>query len=210
MLTHKGTKVIETERLFLRPAVREDAEAIFRNRTSDPEVTKYLTWPTHENLEITQWVVGSWLQGYEKNNFYQWLIEPKDLGQPIGTISVVDHNDRIEKCEIGYCIGKAWWRQGIMSEALGAVIGELFDHVGLSAVTARHDPRNPHSGAVMRKCGMTYTHTVIQQDRNNCGVCDADYYRITPAQMKKSACKNARTPFRNPGAVFVWCSDYLK
>ena len=43
MPTHKGTQTIETSRLILRRAVREDAEAMFRNWASDPEVTKFLT-----------------------------------------------------------------------------------------------------------------------------------------------------------------------
>ncbi len=94
-------------------------------------------------METTQWVVGSWVQGYEKNDFYQWLIVPKDLGQPIGTISVVDHNDSIKKCEIGYCIGKAWWHQGFVSESLKAVIRFLFDEVGINRIEARHDTNNP-------------------------------------------------------------------
>ena len=51
MLTHKGTQTIETERLILRRALREDAEAMFRNWASDPEVTKYLTWPTYEKID---------------------------------------------------------------------------------------------------------------------------------------------------------------
>lgn len=186
MLTHKGTKVIETERLFLRPAVREDAEAIFRNWTSDPEVTKYLTWPTHENLEITQWVVGSWLQGYEKNNFYQWLIEPKDLGQPIGTISVVDHNDRIEKCEIGYCIGKAWWHQGFVSESLNAVIRFLFNEVGMNRIEAKHDTNNPNSGHVMKKCGMKFEGISRSDGSNNQGLCDTAHYAILRTDQEYS------------------------
>ena len=47
MPTHKGTQTIETSRLILRRAVREDAEPMFRNWASDPEVTKFLTWPAH-------------------------------------------------------------------------------------------------------------------------------------------------------------------
>ena len=44
-MEHKGTKTIETERLTLRPFRAEDAEAMFRNWASDPEVTKFLTCP---------------------------------------------------------------------------------------------------------------------------------------------------------------------
>ena len=181
---HIGTQTIETKRLILRRFTPDDAESMYRNWASDPEVTRYLTWPPHASIDATRALLEDWASHYTEGNYLHWAIVLKALGEPIGSIAVVRLDEEANQGEVGYCIGKAWWRQGIMSEALGAVIGELFDHVGLSAVTARHDPRNPHSGAVMRKCGMTYTHTVIQQDRNNCGVCDADYYRITPAQMK--------------------------
>ena len=43
-MKHIGTKVIETRRLILRPFTMEDAQPMFDNWASDPEVTKYLTW----------------------------------------------------------------------------------------------------------------------------------------------------------------------
>ena len=178
MLTHKGTQTIETSRLILRRAVREDAEAMFRNWASDPEVTKFLTWPAHSNIAVSEMVIGSWLQEYEKENYYQWMIVLKDIGEPIGSISVVRQNDRVEEAEIGYCIGSRWWHQGIMSEALNAVIQYLFEEVGMNRVAARHDPNNPHSGGVMRKCGMQYEGTLRSSDRNNQGICDAAQYAI--------------------------------
>ena len=57
-----------------------------------------------------------------------------------------------------------------MSEALGAVIDFLFDEVGVNRVESRHDPRNPNSGAVMKKCGMKFEGTLRQSDRNNQGI----------------------------------------
>ncbi|MBR2067612.1 MAG: GNAT family N-acetyltransferase, partial [Solobacterium sp.] len=50
-MKHLGTKTIETSRLILRKLNDDDAEAMFRNWASDNEVTKYLTWPTHNNIE---------------------------------------------------------------------------------------------------------------------------------------------------------------
>ena len=50
-------------------------------------------------------VIGSWLQEYEKESYYQWMIVLKELDEPIGSISVVRQNDRVEEAEIGYCIG---------------------------------------------------------------------------------------------------------
>lgn len=185
MLTHKGTQTIETARLILRRAVREDAEAMFRNWASDPEVTKYLTWPTYEKVETAHQILDLWTSEYEKPNYYQWMIVLKELGEPIGSISVVRQNDRVEEAEIGYCIGSRWWHRGIVSEALAAVIEYLFTEVGMNRVAARHDPNNPHSGGVMRKCGMKYEGTHRACDRNNQGICDAAQYAILRSERKK-------------------------
>ena len=185
MLTHKGTQTIETSRLILRRAVREDAEAMFRNWASDPEVTKYLTWPTYEKVETAYQILDLWASEYEKSDYYQWMIVLKELGEPIGSISVVRQNDRVEEAEIGYCIGSRWWHRGIVSEALTAIIEYLFAKVGMNRVAARHDPNNPHSGGVMRKCGMKYEGTHRACDRNNQGICDAAQYAILRDEWKK-------------------------
>lgn len=185
MLTHKGTQTLETSRLILRRALREDAELMHRNWASDPEVTKYLTWPPHESMEVTQKVISGWLSEYEKDNYYQWMIVLKEIGEPIGSICAVRLNDRVEEAEIGYCIGRRWWHRGIMTEALSAIIGYLFTEVGMNRVSARHDPRNPHSGGVMRKCGMKYEGTHRDCDRNNQGICDAAQYSILRGEWQK-------------------------
>lgn len=176
-MTHTGTKTIQTQRLELRRFRREDAQAMFDNWASDDEVTKYLTWPSHPSVEETQMVIDSWIGDYGKEDFYLWAIVLREEGdRPIGSISVVELDDRVGKMHIGYCIGKHWWHQGIMTEALGAVMQYLFDAVGARRLEAVHDPRNPHSGDVMRKCGMTYEGTTRQSGWNNQGVCDACWY----------------------------------
>lgn len=185
MLTHKGTQTIETSRLILRRAVREDAEPMFRNWASDPEVNKFLTWPTYESVEAVFTRVDIWINEYDKTDYYQWMIVLKELGEPIGSISVVRQNDRVEEAEIGYCIGRLWWHKGIMTEALTAVIEYLFTEVGMNRVAARHDPNNPNSGGVMRKCGMKYEGTHRACDRNNQGICDAAQYAILRSEWKK-------------------------
>lgn len=177
MLTHKGTRTIETSRLILRRARQEDAEPMFRNWASDPEVTKYLTWPPHESVEVTRKVLALWLAEYEKDDYYQWMIVLKETGEPIGSL-IAGIAGRAQSAHIGYCIGKPWWHQGIMPEALLAVMGYLFDEVGFHRIESMHDPNNPNSGRVMRKCGMQYEGTHRLADRNNQGLCDAAYYGI--------------------------------
>lgn len=179
MLTHKGTQVIETPRLILRQFTVEDAQAMYDNWASDPEVTKFLTWPPHSNVELTRSLLTEWVGNYDRKNYYHWAITLKsNAGSPIGSLVANCQDDRIEKFHIGYCIGKAWWHQGIMSEALSAVMQYLFDEVGAGRIEARHDPNNPHSGDVMKKCGMKFEGIAVRSDWNNQGICDAAYYAM--------------------------------
>lgn len=178
-MEHIGTKTIETERLILRRFEPDDAEAMYRNWTSDPEVTKYLMWPTHESVEVSREVCADWAEKYSDPRYYQWAIVPKELGEPIGSIAAVHLEDSICMAHIGYCIGRKWWGQGITSEALAALIEFFFYEVGMNIITSRHDPRNPNSGRVMLKCGMIREGTIRGCDWNNQGVCGKVWYSIT-------------------------------
>ena len=183
MLNHKGTQMLETPRLILRRATLADAEPMFRNWASDPEVTKYLTWAPHKTVQATHSIVESWVKQYENDDYYHWMIVLKETGEPIGSL-LASTVGRAQSAHIGYCIGKEWWHKGIVSEALQAVIQYLFQAVGYHRIEAMHDPNNPHSGAVMRKCGMHYEGTLRMADRNNQGICDAAYYGILRSQWE--------------------------
>ena len=67
-MNHCGTRTIETERLILRRLEEADAEAIYRNWASDPEVTRFLTWPTHTDINVTKYVLDTWLPLYEQKD----------------------------------------------------------------------------------------------------------------------------------------------
>ena len=178
-MKHCGTVRLETDRLILRQFVGKDAAVMYKNWASDPEVTKYLTWPAHESVEVSKDILEEWLRSYKKKDYYHWAIVPKDNNdEPIGGISAVDMNDDIDMIHIGYCIGKNWWHQGIMSEALKAVMDFFFDTVKANRIESRHDPNNPHSGMVMKKCGMKYEGRLRSSDRNNQGICDAEWYAL--------------------------------
>lgn len=178
-MKNSGTQRIETDRLILRRYVIEDADAMYKNWASDSEVTKFLTWQPHSSVDVSRGIIENWLKEYSDEKYYQWAIVLKDNGnEPIGDISVVHMNEDISMVHIGYCLGRAWWRRGIMSEALKAVTDFMFDTVEVNRVESRHDPRNPNSGKVMQKCGMKYEGTLRSADRNNQGICDACYYAL--------------------------------
>lgn len=175
-MKHLGTRTLETERLLLRRFTESDDQAMFSNWASDPDVTKFLMWPPHSDVEVSRSVLRGWIDNYIDDGYYQWAIVPKETGEPIGSIGVVDKDDSIPMAHIGYCIGKAYWGKGITPEALKAVMDFLFNEVGYERIESRHDPKNPNSGKVMMKCGMKYEGTHRMADRNNQGVCDAAFY----------------------------------
>ncbi|MBQ4537654.1 MAG: GNAT family N-acetyltransferase [Lachnospiraceae bacterium] len=185
-MKHCGTKQIETNRLILRRFKRDDVTAMYENWASDPEVTKYLTWPTHTSTEVTKMVLEDWINSYEKEDYYQWAIVPKDNNDtPIGSISIVEMKEKIGLVHVGYCIGRNWWHQGITSEAMAALIDFCFEELEVNRVEARHDPNNPNSGAVMKKCGMIYEGTLRKCDHNNQGICDVCYYGILRSEWEQ-------------------------
>ena len=153
-MKHCGTQRLESERLVLRRFVREDAGAMYKNWASDHEVTKYLTWPTHSNVDITKLVIDSWVNSYSDEKYYQWAIVLKENG----------------------------WHQGITSEALKTVMDFFFEETDTNRIEAQHDPRNLNSGKVMEKCGMKYEGTLRAACRSNQGIHDACYYALLKSE----------------------------
>ena len=147
-----GTKPIATQRLLLRRFQREDAEAMFRNWASDPEVTRFLTWPPHASADVTRGLIGLWVNQYDLDSTFNWVIEYER--QPIGSISFVEIQPASGLVEVGYCIGKPWWGKGIVTEACGAVMEYAFLQMDAHKFIGRHDILNPASGRIMEKLGM--------------------------------------------------------
>ena len=171
-MNKSGTRTIETDRLILRQFRIEDAEDMYKNWASDPEVTKFLTWPPHASVDITKGLLSQWVSRYEDGGYFNWVMELKENGKAIGNISVVSLNEKVESADIGYCMSRAYWGKGLMPEALKAVMDYLFDVVGLNRVAACHDANNPKSGRVMDKAGMKLEGILRSAGINNLGICD--------------------------------------
>lgn len=171
-----GTKLLETPRLILRPFGHGDAQAMFDTWASDPEVTRFLTWPTYTSVEVTRRVLTDWISRYGDNTYFNWGITLKPARAVVGNIAVVSLHEDTKAADVGYCLGRAYWGKGIMTEALRAVLDFLFDEVGLNRVAAYHDVRNTGSGRVMEKAGMKREGVLRAAGRNNSGICDEVWY----------------------------------
>ena len=142
---------LETERLRLRPFRLDDAEAMFSRWASDDEVTKYLTWPTHQSVEQTRAILAKWVGEYEQPERLNFAIELKEEeNRLIGGIDVVGYVEGMPV--IGYNLSRAYWGRGIMTEACRRVLDCLFAQ-GFDAVKIDAFAENAGSNRVIQKCG---------------------------------------------------------
>lgn len=179
MVEHCGTRTLDTDRLILRRFTMDDDQEFYANWANDPEVTRYLTWKPHGNIRVTQAVLSLWQGAYEHADNYNWAIVLKKDAKLIGSISVVNIDDINERCEVGYCMAKDHWNQGVMTEALQAVIKFAFLKVNFNRIQATHYIENPASGRVMAKAGMKYEGRLRQYLKDNQGhFVDCDVYAI--------------------------------
>ena len=79
----KNTVEIVSERLILRKITNEDYKAIYECWTSDFEVSKYVTWNPHKTSDETKKLVNFWVDEYNKEHTYRWIVEKKDAKEII-------------------------------------------------------------------------------------------------------------------------------
>lgn len=151
------TKIIETERLILRPFKISDCKECFKNYTSDPMVALYLTWDAHENEQVTYDFLKSKIPLYDNDDYFDWCVTRKEKDGSttiIGAISCVKYIKKQKYCEIGYCYGTSFWHKGYATEALKAVIDFIFAETEIETIAAEFMATNIKSGNVMKRCHM--------------------------------------------------------
>ena len=184
MITHKGTQPIQTERLLLRRFTVDDAQAMFEHWANDERVTRYLTWIPHESPEATRQLLKLWCAAYDRPDTYNWVMEYEKT--PIGNISVVHFHEKSEYAELGYCMGCAYWNKGLMTESAKAVIDYLFAEIGVNRVEISHAVKNPASGRVAQKCGLTFEGTKREFFKTPAGeFLDISFYGVVKSAWNK-------------------------
>ncbi len=175
----KNSKVIETERLILRKPQESDYEPMFRNWASDPEVTKYLTWNAHENIDVTKQTLSRWLEQEKDFKTVRYMITLKGSDEPFGSIDVVNYKEGIP--EIGYCLSKKLWNNGYMTEACKTLVKHLFD-CGYNKVLICADKNNIGSNRVIAKCGFAFTH---EEYKEHCSAFKSEPVTLNWYEIKK-------------------------
>lgn len=146
-------EIIRTARLSLQPPKREDAPEVFEAYARDAEVTRYLTWPPYTQVEplagFLQLRADDWAQD---TGHYAYIIRLAGTGELAGSIGF--RRDGAQAI-IGYVLGRKFWGQGYMTEALRALLDWTDTQPDIFRAWAFCDMENPASARVMEKAGMT-------------------------------------------------------
>jgi len=113
-------ETLETARLVARLPRVDDAPAAFAAYASDPAVTRYLAWRTYEAVEPLAGFLRSTLEAWAAGQgHFAWMLCIRGTDSPVGSIGCEIENG---KAMFGYALSRRFWGQGLMSEALSALV----------------------------------------------------------------------------------------
>lgn len=146
--------MLDTPRLILRAFREEDIPALFAIY-SDEKTNVFLPWFPLKTMEEAR---SLFYTKYVDSSDMQFAVCFKKDGVPIGYV----HISADDGHDLGCALRSEFWRRGIASEACAAAIAQA-RAAGIPYLTATHDINNPRSGAVMRRCGLQYQYTYMEQ-----------------------------------------------
>jgi RimJ/RimL family protein N-acetyltransferase len=149
----KPPELIETERLLLRKPRMDDAPAVFTGWAQRPEVTRFLSWHPHENIEQTEALINRSIGAWDGDTNFRYLLEIKESGELAGMIELRLEKETF-KVSFGYTGAYAQWGKGYMTEAARACIDWSFQQPDIVRVYATTDVENIPSQRVLEKAGM--------------------------------------------------------
>ena len=154
--------VLKTERLILRPWKLSDLDDFFEYASADG-VGQMAGWLPHENREVSLGILNLFIEGRKT-----FALEMN--GKVIGSLGIEPYKeadlaefDSLACREIGFVLSRDYWGQGLMPEAVRAVLRWLFEDAGLDLVFCGYFLRNRQSARVQEKCGFRfYKHRVFE------------------------------------------------
>jgi ribosomal-protein-alanine N-acetyltransferase len=148
-------KILETRRLILRHQVPDDLDQLYA-LYCDPDVIKYIPDAPRsyeEAREELEWH----MHGHPKHpELGLWATIHKETGRFIGRCGLLPWTiDQREEVEVAYLLGKAYWGQGLGTEAALGIVRYAFERLNLTRLVCMIIPGNYASEKVARNIGMT-------------------------------------------------------
>ncbi len=143
---------LETSRLILRKIEKDDYKDI-NEYSSNPEVSRFLTWSEHESLDYTKEYTRYIIKKYKTGEFLDWALVLKANSKMIGTCGFTSFDIANSKAEIGYVISDDYWNNSYATEAVQRVMEYAFLELGINRLEARTMVGNIASEKLLEKCG---------------------------------------------------------
>lgn len=160
MLKHKGTQIINTERLTLRPFQYTDGNDMLTYWVSDPDIQSLYCEPIYTTKEEVKELLDKYIGSYDKEDYYRWAIIEDKSGICIGQIAIFLVDNKNHFCEIEYALGSKFHRKGYATEAVKAILDFSFNQINFHKIQVCHKESNIASQGVIRKCDFTYEGTL--------------------------------------------------
>ncbi|NVD99219.1 GNAT family N-acetyltransferase [Massilia sp. BJB1822] len=164
-----------TARLRLRPIRREDEAAIFA-LFSDPEAMRYWSCAPWTEMAQASRYVDEILAWYEGRENVQLGVEIG--GVLAGTVTLRGIFGQNRRCELGYMLGRRWWGQGYMQEAITTLLEHAFTVMDLNRIEADVDPRNTASARMLGRLHFRLEGHMRERWFVNGEICDSDFYGL--------------------------------
>lgn len=150
--------ILETKRLILRHWQISDATSLYEY-AKDPAVGPIAGWPPHQSVEESRSIIQNVFNGQE---CYAICLKENNIAIGAIELKLKGHTDMTEKddeCELGYWLGKPFWNNGYMSEAVQTIIKYAFEVLDMKIIWCGYYDGNLKSKRVQEKAGFMYHHT---------------------------------------------------
>lgn len=145
---------LRTGRLLLRPFTLSDVNDVQRLAGEyDIASTTNIPHPYPDGLS-EEWI-RSHRRGFAEGKAFNFAIVRYDDNVLIGSIALLNLKLGDLQAELGCWIGKPFWGCGYATEATREVMSYGFKMLGMNRIQAYHMTRNPASGRIFEKLGMT-------------------------------------------------------
>ncbi|MEL7184940.1 MAG: GNAT family N-acetyltransferase [Pseudomonadota bacterium] len=138
------------DQIVLRVPTVDDAEAVFTEYAADPDVTRYMTWQSHDDVATVASFMSDVVARNDSGAEFNWAIAQNGNDRLIGMISA---RFRGHMADIGYVLGKKYWGRGYMTEAVTMLSSTILARSDIFRVWAVCDVDNIGSARVLEKSG---------------------------------------------------------
>jgi RimJ/RimL family protein N-acetyltransferase len=143
---------IDANKLKLRAFRLEDADDL-HGIYSDQITMQYWGIAATHSIEESRKLVLRDLEALGNGQAMLWALELKATGKVVGKCTLWQYSEANQRAEVGYILNREYWRGGLMTDALSAMIDYAFSTLGLHRLEADTDDKNVASLALLEKLG---------------------------------------------------------